>query len=152
MKHLATLIGLMLFALVANADNIFTDLKTDKSGEGKVTISQSSEISNLLDKKKAEWANKKQLTFSGYRVQVYMGNQQKKSKDEASVREANIKARFPELKTYMTFSSPFWKLKVGNFRTHAEALKVANQLKNEFKWGGDIYIVRDSEVYNPDYD
>ncbi len=137
----------------AFADDILSELKSKKEGQGEVTVNQSSEIRTLLDMKKAEWANKKQLTYSGYRVQVFMGNQQKKSKDDASLREASIRAKYPELETYLTFSSPFWKLKVGDFRTHADALIVANKLKNDFsKWEGDIYIVRDSEVFNPDFE
>lgn len=154
MKYILSVIALLATAFVGlNAQNIFSELKTSKEGQGEVTISQSAEIETLLDRKKSAWANKKQLTFSGYRVQVYMGNHQKQSKDEATQREHSIKATHPELSTYLTFSSPFWKLRVGDFRTHTEALMLANKLKNEFsKWEGDIYIVRDNEVFNPDFD
>lgn len=154
MKIIATLITLFASCLIGvQAENIFTDLKTKNEGQGEVTINQSAEINRLLDKKKEAWSNKKQLTFSGYRIQVYMGNHQKQSKDEASQREANIKARHPELNTYLTFSSPFWRLRVGDFRAHADALILVNKLKSEFgKWEGDIYIVRDNEVVNTDYD
>ena len=153
MRIIATLITLFAICLTgAHADNIFNELKATKEGQGEVTITQSSDITRLLDKKKDAWSNKKQLTFSGYRVQVYMGNHQKQSKDEASQREANIKARHPEMMTYLTFSSPFWRLRVGDFRTHADALILANKLKSEFsKWEGDIYIVRNNEVFNSDY-
>ena len=154
MKFTVTLITLLAACLTsAFAENIFADLKTQKEGQGEVTISQSAAISKMLDKKKEAWSNKKQLTFSGYRVQIYMGNHQKQSKDEATQREASIKARYPELSTYLTFSSPFWRLRVGDFRTHADALILANKLKSEFyKWEGDIYIVRDNEVFNTDFE
>lgn len=154
MKFISTLILMLATAFTTlNAENIFSDLKEKKDGQGEITVNQSSEIKNLLDKKKDAWANKKALTYSGYRVQVYMGNHQKQSKDDASIREASIKAKHPELSTYLTFSSPFWKLRVGDFRTHADALILANTLKEEFsKWEGDIYIVRDNEVFNSDFD
>ncbi|MBQ0031118.1 MAG: SPOR domain-containing protein [Paludibacteraceae bacterium] len=131
--------------------NIFNDLKAPKDGQGKVSIEQDAKISQLLEKKKAAYANKKEITFSGYRVQVYMGNQQKKSKDDASARESGIKSKFPGVTTYLTFSAPFWRLRVGDFRTHAEAMVLANKLKAAYpSWEGDIYIVRDNEVVNTD--
>lgn len=154
MRIIATLIALFATCIASvYADNIFSDLKTPKEGQGEVVVSQPAAVGRLLDKKKEAWSNKKQLTFSGYRVQVYMGNHQKQSKDEASQREASIKSRYPELTTYLTFSSPFWRLRVGDFRTHADALILANKLKSEFfKWEGDIYIVRDNEVFNTDFE
>ena len=154
MRIIATLIALFATCMASvYADNIFSDLKTPKEGQGEVVVSQPAAVGRLLDKKKEAWSNKKQLTFSGYRVQVYMGNHQKQSKDEASQREASIKSRYPELTTYLTFSSPFWRLRVGDFRTHADELILANKLKSEFfNWEGDIYIVRDNEVFNTGFE
>lgn len=149
----ALILSLATFATSLHAQNIFNDLRATKDGQGTVTVSQSYDIKRLLDKKQEAWANKKQLTYAGYRVQVYMGNHQKQSKDDATEREKSIKEKHPELSTYLTFSSPFWKLRVGDFRTFADALVLANTLKSEFyKWTGDIYIVRDSEVFNPDFE
>jgi hypothetical protein len=154
MKHISCIIAglaLLLFAS-ASADNIFNALNSNNSGDGDVTIHMSEQMKNLLDKKKAAWANKKKLTFSGFRVQAYMGNGQRTSKAEAQRREARIKNKYPELNAYLTFSSPFWKLRIGDFRNHADAMVLARTLKSAFPdMANDIYIVRDNEVQNPNY-
>lgn len=131
------------------ADNIINDLETSKTNQGKIKIHQSEQINNLLNKKKAENSKKTQMTFSGYRIQAYMGNRQKISKDEAEGRQNKIKQKFPELNTYLTFASPFWKLRIGDFRNHAEAMVLAQSLKSSFpEMANDIYIVRDPDVIN----
>ena len=100
-----------------------------------------------LKKKMQTKEIKKNIYISGYRIQVYMGNNQKKSKSEAFDREKKIKEKFPILSTYVSFTSPFWKLRIGDFRTHTDALVLAKNLKTEFpEISSDIYIVRDDDV------
>ena len=133
----------------ATESNIQTELSATRAGEGKVQVVQEACVTSLMNKKKSEWENKTQLTFNGYRVQVYMGNRQRTSKTEAESRENRIKAKFPEYNTYISFSSPFWKLRVGDFRYHADALVFAQKLKSAFfDMSEDIYVVRDSETLN----
>ena len=148
---LSAILNLLMADLAAQ--NIFNDLSRQKEGEGKVTVQQSSAISSLLNQKKEAWSNKKRLTYVGYRVQVYMGNRNQISQNDATARQNSIKNQFPNVKTYLTFSSPFWKLRAGDFRTHADALVLANSLKRAFpKWSGDIYVVKDNEVFDPDFE
>lgn len=139
------------FVASASAADLLSDLKASEEGAGTVTVNQSAQITTLMQKKKSESANKTQITFAGYRVQVYMGNQQRTSKDEAESRESRIKAKYPDVKTYVTFASPFWKLRCGNFRTHADALVLAHKLKAAFpNISDDIFVVRDAEVIDTD--
>ena len=116
----------------SNEEDIFDVLMQKKLNQGDVSIYQSPNMRLLLDKKIAETEDKQYVTFLGYRVQVYMGNNQKKSKTDALEREKKIKERFPSLSAYLSFVSPFWKLRVGDFRTHTEALVVSKQLTEVF--------------------
>ena len=130
-----------------NEEDIFDALAKKTSLQGKVTVTQDPKMSVLLDKKIAENEDKQYITFLGYRVQVYMGNNQKKSKDEALAREKKILDKYPELTSYLSFASPFWKLRVGDFRTHTDALVLCKQLLADFpEMSGEIYIVRDDET------
>ena len=127
--------------------DIFEALAKKETGQGTVTIHQDSRMNVLLDKKAAVNEGKKHVYISGYRIQVYMENSQKQSKAGAFEREKQIKEKFPELSTYVTFTSPFWKLRVGDFRTHTDALVLMKSLKTEFPvMSGDMTIVRDDEV------
>lgn len=130
-----------------NAEDIFERLGQKKSGEGVVRITQDPKMVTLMDKRIMENEEKQHITFLGYRVQVYMGNNQKKSKSDAVEREKKIKERFPDLSSYLSFVSPFWKLRVGDFRTHTEALVLSKQILSAFpEMTGEVYIVRDEET------
>ncbi len=51
---------------------------------------------------------------------------------------------FPELETYVTFTSPFWRLRVGDFRSYEEAGNALIQLKKEFpQMAREMRVVRD---------
>ncbi len=144
---LVSLCGANLYA----ENDIINDLNEDVAGQGNVNIHQSQSIQNLLVKEKNKGKNKNIKTYAGYRVQAYMGNSQRTAKAEATSREKKIALRFPEWETYLTFNSPFWRLRVGNFRTHADAMVLARQIKAAFPHiEGDIYVVKDNETVDPD--
>lgn len=80
----------------------------------------------------------------GYRIQVFSDNNARTAKNEARVRARNIAAQFPTHQTYVVYSSPYWRLRVGNFRTHEEAQQVADEMKAAFpSYAREIRVVRD---------
>lgn len=94
----------------------------------------------------------KELVFgteklAGYRIQVFSDNNSRTAKGEARARARNINVKFPEHKTYVIYNSPFWRLRVGNFRTHEEANAVAEKIKEAFpSYSKEIRIVKDRVV------
>ena len=85
--------------------------------------------------------------LAGYRIQVFSDNNSRTAKGEARARARNINAKFPEHKTYVIYNSPFWRLRVGNFRTHEEANAVAEKIKEAFpSYSKEIRIVKDRVV------
>lgn len=131
----------------AKHDDIFKDLAKTQPGYGTVKLQQNPKVNLLVNRKIKEGDSKKYITFAGYRIQVYMDNNQKKSKDEAYAREKKLKDKFPDLTTYISFSSPFWKLRVGDYRTHADALVMAKKLRESYpELSSEILIVKDDEV------
>lgn len=69
------------------------------------------------------------LKIQGYRTQVFSGNNQRKSKDEAFRKEKEIKELFPDVPTYVTYNAPFWRLRIGDFRSHEEAYHMQRLLE-----------------------
>ena len=53
----------------------------------------------------------------GYRVLVINTNK----RDEAVAAKTKVYTYFPELKSYLIYQSPFYQLKVGNFKERKEA-------------------------------
>lgn len=128
--------------------NFVNSLTKDATpGHGKVTIHQSAKMGALLKKSAAKRAKDLHLFYTGYRVQVYMGNNQKISKHETKARETKIKEKYKDVACYTSFSAPFWKLRVGDFRTYTDALVFAQTIKNDFpNYAAEISIVRDEET------
>lgn len=80
----------------------------------------------------------------GYRVQVFSDNNQRTAKNEARYKARMIAEAFPEYATYVVFQSPFWRLKVGDFRTQAEADDAANAIRSHFpSFAREVRVVKD---------
>ena len=74
---------------------------------------------------------------------VLSDNNQRRSKDEAYQKASMIKDADPELSTYVTFTSPFWRLRVGDFRSFEEANLKLIELKNTFPQFREMRVVKD---------
>lgn len=81
---------------------------------------------------------------AGYRVQVFSDSNIKTAKNEARSMAQSISTRLPEFKTYVVYQSPYWRLKVGDFITYAEAEAAADKIKKIFpNYAREIRIVKD---------
>ena len=128
---------------------IFDALQRSEIGKGQVVIHQSNAISNLIGERMrgVDVETTDSLTYlkvQGYRTQVFSGNNQRASKDEAFNKEKDINELFPDVPTYVTYTAPFWKLRVGDFRSHEEAYHMMRLLMKAFpSYGKEMYIVRE---------
>lgn len=81
---------------------------------------------------------------AGFRVQVFSDNNTRTAKNEARAKAKQVAARFPHLSTYVKYTSPYWRLKVGDFRSRQEADEAAEQLRKAFPaFSKEIRVVRD---------
>lgn len=123
--------------------------KRAKPGEGVVVVHQSEAIKRMvgtrIDSENIDIINgKTYLITKGYRVQVYSGNNQRVSKEEALSLQGQIKERYPDIETYVTYHAPFWKLHVGNYRSFEEASVLLRELREVFpRKKNEIYIIED---------
>jgi hypothetical protein len=83
-------------------------------------------------------------TAPGYRILVINTNDRSK----ASEAKARIYQQFRELPAYLMYQSPFYKLKVGNFREREEAEQYLTDIQRLFPSG--VYIVRDVIEVKPE--
>jgi len=65
-----------------------------------------------------------------------------------SPRKTKVYQQFPELKPYLMYQAPNYKLKVGNFKTPEEAEEYSKQLSKLFPSG--VYVIRDTIEVKPD--
>jgi hypothetical protein len=120
---------------------------TDNSdlSKGVVTLHQDEKIKELVYRKKEnDIKNKTFATAPGFRVQVFSSNEARTGKANAYRTEEKIKERFPDMTVYVSYLSPFWKVRVGDCLSNAEAQGLRDQVKKEFpELQQETYIVKD---------
>ena len=128
-------------------NNIFEALTTaDSTTHATVKIHQDKRIEPLLANKKHPSSSQDQIT-SGYRVQVFSSNVQRTAKNEAFKIERQIRETFPDQTVYVNYSSPFWKVRVGDFTSQYQAQQFRTKLIEAFPvMRSEIYIVREQII------
>ncbi len=81
--------------------------------------------------------------IDGFRVQIFSSNRQQTAKEEALTLEKKM-TESVSVAVYVAYLAPFWKVRLGNFRTYEEANAFKTQLITQHpELQGDTYIVRD---------
>lgn len=161
-KSVTRLLLLILFinTLLINAQesvqsnqSIIEELNSSKFNQGNVTVYQDEAIKGLLAKPapanlpvySSSDGTVQYVKMRGYKIQVFSGNDQRKSKDEALYKERLINGSFEDVETVVFFNSPRWILRVGNFKTRDEANVVMEKLREQFpSFGKEMYIISDT--------
>lgn len=83
-------------------------------------------------------------SVGGYRVLLFSGNNARTAKADAESRAAAVGERFPEHRTYVTYDAPYWRLKVGDFRSYEDAAAALSELKAAFpSFAREMRMVRE---------
>ncbi len=90
---------------------------------------------DLLLKKKLELDQQKP-SIQGYRVQLYYGG----NRTEALELKSKFAQLHPEVESYLIYQQPYFRLRVGDFRTRLEAYKLMKKVEKEFP---SVFIVND---------
>jgi hypothetical protein len=86
---------------------------------GSLKVHQSEEIAELVEKHKKINAEKKQM--NGYRVQIYSVSGVK-SREKAQEVLDKFTEQYPDGIAYIVYSAPYYRVRLGDFRTQIEAL------------------------------
>ena len=68
------------------------------------------------------------VSSSGFRVQIFSGLE----RAAAYAEQTKFKALFPAVTTYVSYTQPNYRVRVGDFRTRLEAQKFVNELQNRY--------------------
>lgn len=67
---------------------------------------------------------KKKPFFEGFRIQIFSGN----SKEEANRVKSEFYQKFPNMRCYLTYQQPYYKLRVGDYEDQQSAKLDAKRL------------------------
>lgn len=141
-RNIFLLLLLITININASSDSIITIVDKINMNVNHI-ISQPEELNNRLtpNLNKNDENNKEKR--GGYRVQVYSNNGLR-SKAEAQARASLINEIFSEYPSYVIYNAPFWRVKIGDFRTMQDAEDFAKELKKAYpQFSKEISIVRD---------
>ena len=149
-KILYTIISIFILGGTLSAQNaktIIEEINTPRSGQGNVKVYQDERIDGLLGQyQKVDSTainDGNYIKVMGYKIQVYSGNNQSKSKAEAESKLSLIRKDFPEQEAGISYEAPTWLLRAGNFLTQEEAEAVLAEMKQKYPWfGREMYIVK----------
>lgn len=143
MKRIAIIFCVLFAALQVRANDSLRMALTPNLLDSMpgVELMQDSAVGVLLQaamQGKMEW-----VEIDGYRVQIYSSNRQQAAKSEALELETKIKDKVDQT-VYVLYMPPFWKVRLGDFRTYEEAREYKKIIVDQFpEVMGDTYIVRD---------
>lgn len=124
------LLPFILFASVLMGQ---THAFQDQDGsEKRVVVHQDPRIDSLVQDLVA--LNKKFPEIDGYRVMIFFdsGNN---SKDTAYRVIDAFEEQYPEVPAYLSFHPPYYRVRVGDFRTEMEAERFLNRIKYDYPNG-----------------
>lgn len=119
--------------------------ETNKELNGfKSTITRDVRLDALLDSTKVR--NERAPDIKGYRIQLYTGTERKGALEVKS----ELQKSFPELKAYIIYQQPYFKVRVGDYRNQVEAQPDYYRLQQSGKFS-KAFIVPDM-INLPDED
>lgn len=154
MKYrLVILLSVVMCALALDARTVASDslpgIVERLNASGIITVSQPAAMDARLQKAApVEQESVEQHTAArgrvGYRIQVFDDNDPRSARSEAQNRKRLMESRFPELRAYMQFNSPYWRVRVGDFRSRSEAEGIIEDMRRAFpSLSAQLRIVRD---------
>ena len=147
MKHAILLLFILTFVIGFSSD-CFAETTANKPNTqdslmiwDKLIIKIDPKINDLLRQQTAQ--SKKKGTIDGFRLQIYFGSGEK-AHDQAIKIKTDFLASYPVVKAYLLFKSPDFIVRIGDFRTKSEALKMQKMLLFQFP---NAFIVADEIAF-----
>jgi hypothetical protein len=107
--------------------------------DGNIVITQDTRLLELVNKHKS----KNKDRFIGWRVQIYFNSGQAAMHGAQNAKKKFLTRYGNKHGAYTVYDSPFYKIRVGDFRTKAEAMHFKDKIKSTFpnSWIiGDILV------------
>ncbi|MCL2416647.1 MAG: SPOR domain-containing protein [Bacteroidales bacterium] len=106
------------------------------SSESSVVFLQDPRVDVLLHR---SIESNRAVTLEGFRINIFFqsGNL---SRSNALAAQTAFSEQFPEMKSYVSFEEPYFRVNVGNFRTRLQAEAVVENLRRLYP---QAHVVRD---------
>jgi len=119
----------LVLLIITSLLPVFSYAQKANPEKGKIEIIQDQKVDILVSKHIQ--INLKQEGLDGFRIQVFSdsGNS---AKADAMVIQEDFRAKHPEVETYLTFKSPNYRVRVGDFRSRLDAQHFLNEISTDY--------------------
>jgi len=148
-KHLSVILFLLGLTVVSAAQSLVktSDIFQRNNADdnvGHLEISQSLMLDSIISRHILANQNLAKVNghhgMEGYRIQIY-NNNNRNAREESNRIHAAFMSRYPDVVSHQLYAEPgYFRVRVGDFRTKAEALKLFQSISREFS---GAYIVPD---------
>ena len=121
-------------------DASLADRSIFDSMPGTVSVNQSAKLRSAVAR---QVENNSRKQFTGYRIRIFFSNSQNAREESISVLK-RFQDSHPTIPAYRSYTSPNFKVTVGNFRTRSDAEAILPDLQLEFP---AAFIVREKFKY-----
>jgi len=101
----------------------------DSLGKGSVSISGDARINELV------WKHVKMSEYEGgvegWRIQIY-NSSGREAREEANEIRTKFLNKYPEMKAYLIYQPPYFKIRIGDYRTKQEAYGMYKDVVRHF--------------------
>jgi hypothetical protein len=129
-------LSLLAFAFTASAQDT-SSIVIHKDSRVDLLLKKQGDVNAAIKKANAR-------TAKGFRLLVINTNK----RDDAIAAKTKVYSNFPELKAYLVYQSPYFRLKVGNFKTRDEAVQYQKSLGFYFPKG--VFVIPDTIEVTPE--
>ena len=142
MKRIFALWVVMLFTGLVYAQDVVDTTLVGQSifniveNKGNITVNRSASVDKAFEKYVEENSGKK---LNGYRIRIFFDNKQTARMQSEEVEKTFIE-NFPQHPVYRTYTNPYFKVAVGDFRTRSDAAKVLLEIQKQFP---KAFIIKD---------
>jgi len=106
----------------ATAQKVITSYHKDST----IILTRDERLDKLISKQKDD--NTLKQTIPGYRIQIYFGGVRQK----AAELKIDFSGKHPDVPSYLTYSAPNFKVRVGDFRSRLEAQKFLKSIQGQY--------------------
>lgn len=109
---------------------VFISLCSFSQNNGYVILEQDQRIEQLIQRQNE--IHSADNTIDGFRIQIFMesGNE---AVELGNMESEKFKEKYPDIPVYFIFGQPYYRLRVGDFRTRLEAEKAFQTISKDYK-------------------
>lgn len=108
----STLVGVSVYELL------------NRKGEGSVTLTQPQQMQEAYGR---YIEGNKDRKRNGYRIRLFFDNKQSARVESEELEKAFVE-QFPQIPVYRSYTNPFFKVVVGDYRTKSDAVRELNKI------------------------